>query len=90
MTCIENDMQTLQTIIASIISMVGALGGWEAVKYMINRKYNKRKEEAEADSVEFNVLRETVDFLQTQLQEKEKDLPSKPILCENSIPMCWS
>ena len=72
MTCIENDMQTLQTIIASIISMVGALGGWEAVKYMINRKYNKRKEEAEADSVEFNVLRETVDFLQTQLQEKEK------------------
>ena len=33
---------------------------------------NARKAEAEADSAEFGVLRETVEFLQTQLKEKEE------------------
>lgn len=54
-----------------IVAVMGALGGWEAVKYLINRRTNKRKEEAEADSVEFGVLRETVEFLQQQLKEEE-------------------
>ena len=51
-------------------SVIAALGGWEAVKYLINRKTNKRKEEAEADSVEFGVLKETITFLQEQLNEQ--------------------
>lgn len=55
-----------------IISIIGAIGGWEAVRYLINRKSNKRKEEAEADAVEFNVLRDTMLFLQEQLNEKEQ------------------
>ena len=55
-----------------IISIIGAIGGWDAVRYLINRKSNKRKEEAEADAVEFNVLRDTMLFLQEQLNEKEQ------------------
>ena len=47
-----------------------ALGGWEAIKYLLNRKTNRRKEEAEADSVEFGVLKETITFLQEQLHEQ--------------------
>ena len=46
---------------------------------MLNIRSNKRKEraeadkaEAEADSADFGVLRETVEFLQTQLKEKEE------------------
>jgi len=61
------------TVILEVVAAVlGALGGWEAIKYLINRKTNARKEEAEADSAEFCVLRETVEFLQTQLKEKEE------------------
>lgn len=59
-------------IVEIIVSVITALGGWEAVKYCLNRKTNRRKEEAEADNVEFSVLREAMDFLQTQLKEKEQ------------------
>lgn len=59
-------------VIEIVVSVITALGGWEAIKYCLNRKTNKRKEEAEADNVEFNVLREAMDFLQTQLKEKEQ------------------
>lgn len=59
-------------MIEIIASMITALGGWEALRYLLNRKTNHRKEEAEADNVEFNVLRETTDFLQSQLKTKEE------------------
>ena len=64
-----NDIVQILTTIATIIA---TLGGWEAIKYFLNRKTNKRKAEAEADSVEFTVLRQSVEFLQVQLQNKEK------------------
>lgn len=51
-----------------IATIAGTLGGWECIKYLINRKANHRKEEAEADAAEFGVLRETVEFLQQQLK----------------------
>lgn len=59
-------------VVEIIVSVITALGGWEAIKYCLNRKTNRRKEEAEADNVEFSVLREAMDFLQTQLKEKEQ------------------
>lgn len=59
-------------MIEIIASMITALGGWEALRYILNRKTNHRKEEAEADNIEFNVLRETTDFLQSQLKAKEE------------------
>ena len=57
------------SIIEIIVSLAGAIGGWEMIRYLINRKINKRKEEAEADSLEFGVLKDTVHFLQEQLHE---------------------
>lgn len=59
-------------IIEIVVSVITALGGWEMIKYVMNQKTNRRKEEAEADNVEFNVLREAMDFLQTQLKDKEQ------------------
>lgn len=65
-------MERLEIIGTVIASVLTAFGGWEAIKYFLNKDINKRIAEAEADSVEFNVLRQTVEFLQTQLREKEE------------------
>ncbi len=59
-------------VVEIVVSVITALGGWEMVKYCLNRKTNRRKEEAEADNVEFSVLREAMDFLQGQLKDKEQ------------------
>lgn len=64
--------EVIQILAATFASALTALGGWETIKYFINHKTNKRKAEAEADSVEFTVLKTAVEFLQTQLQEKEE------------------
>ena len=43
--------------IALIIgSIVGSLGFWELVKYLLLLRANKRKAESEADASEFSVL----------------------------------
>lgn len=62
----------MNDIIATILTIVTTLGGWEAVKYFIHRKANSRIAEAQADSSEFTVLRDTVIFLQEQLHKKEE------------------
>ena len=59
-------------IIETLLTVITALGGFEAIKYFLNRKTNKRKAVAEADSAEFNVLREYNEFLQRQLSDKEE------------------
>lgn len=55
-----------------ILSIIGALGGWEAIKYLLNRKSNQRTAMAEADLSQFHTLQETIQFLQSQLKEKEE------------------
>lgn len=65
-------MNNIVQILTTIATIIATLGGWETIKYFLNRKTNKRKAEAEADSVEFTVLRQSVEFLQVQLQNKEK------------------
>lgn len=62
----------MKEILLTVASILTALGGWEMVKYLINRKTNSRVAEAQADSSEFTVLRDTVVFLQEQLQKKEE------------------
>lgn len=59
-------------VLLTVASVLGTLGGWEAVKYLLHRKSNSRIAEAQADSSEFSVLRDTVVFLQKQLQDKEE------------------
>lgn len=59
-------------------ALIAALGGWEFVKYLMNRKANNRIADAQADSAEFGTLRETVEFLQNQFrnmveQDAEKE-----------------
>lgn len=60
------------SIVEVIAALIGAIGGWEAIKYFLNRKTNQRIAEAQADSVEFGTLKETVEFLQQQLHDKEQ------------------
>lgn len=59
-----------------ILAIIGALGGFEAVKWIIgfytNRKTNARIEDAHADVEEFKALREYNEFLQKQLSDKEE------------------
>lgn len=62
----------MNEILTTILTIVTTLGGWEAVKYIMHRKSLARKAEAEADSSEFSVLRETMVFLEQQLKEKEE------------------
>ena len=62
----------MNEILTTILTIVTTLGGWEMVKYFINRKSNSRIAEAKADGSEFTVLRDTVVFLQEQLQKKEE------------------
>lgn len=62
----------IRVMLEVILSVIGALGGWEAIKYLINRKSNQRTAVAEADLVQFHTLQETLQFLQTQLKEKEE------------------
>lgn len=59
-------------VVTSLSAAFAAIGGVELVKFFLSRKQYARKAEAEADGAEFAVLRETVDFLQTQLKEKEE------------------
>lgn len=64
--------EILQIVATTTATVIGAVGGWEAIKYFINRDTNRRKAEAEADSVEFDVLRQASEFMQNQLKEKEE------------------
>ena len=65
-------MPSMKEVILTAASILGTLGGWEMIKYLLHRKSNTRKAEAEADGSEFTVLRDTVVFLQEQLQKKEE------------------
>lgn len=57
------------------IAVIGAIGGFEALKYIcnliFNRKNNARIADAEADASEFHILQEELIFLQEQVKEKE-------------------
>ena len=63
----------MKEVINIVVAGLGAIGGWEALRYIINRKSNKRIEEAKADGSEFSVLKDTNIFLQ---QQRRHGLPS--------------
>lgn len=61
------------TIIATAFgTVIASIGGWELIKWFLNRKSNKRMAEAQADDSEFSVLSKTNTFLQEQLAKKEE------------------
>ena len=60
----------------TVLAIVGALGGWEAIKWVLNtflyRKTNARKEDASADAAEIQNLLNVIGSLTTQLESSEK------------------
>lgn len=70
-------------IIETLVTVLTAMGGWEAVKYLINRKSNARISEAEADSAEFHILKEHIEFLQEQNKQKEERFADQTQLVRN-------
>lgn len=65
-------MEILKELAVIVGSVLSALGGWELVKYLLNRKTNARLNDAQADESEFAVLSKTNVFLQEQLAKKEE------------------
>lgn len=65
--------------ITTTVTVVTALGGFEAIKWLINRKSNRRVAAANAEAAEvrtetdeFKYLRERVEFAEAQLVDKER------------------
>lgn len=67
----------LITILATLLTSIGSIGGWEAIKWILNRKSNKRIAEAAAEKEELNNERDEVHFLRERLEFKDKQLMEK-------------
>ncbi len=68
-----------ENLLTTIVGLLGVLGGWEAVKYLLNRKSNKRiseseadKREIEADAAKFHLYEERIEELRTTNAELNK------------------
>ncbi len=60
----------METHFISIASIITAFGGFEIVKYLLNRRTNKRIARSQAQSEEFAALRDIIVFLQDQLRDE--------------------
>lgn len=56
----------------NVIAIIGALGGLEGIRFLINRKAGKRKANAEAAGIEFHLLQEAMECLEQRLLAQEK------------------
>ena len=72
----ENIMSDVVTIILSIL---GSLGGWEAIKWLLTRRANRKiaaatagQAEIQTEEAEFIYLRKRIEFCEQQMAEKEK------------------
>lgn len=63
-----------------ITTIIASLGGLELIKFFLNRSQHKRIAEAQADIDEFHVMRETIEFLQQQMKEKEERFAEQTML----------
>ena len=70
-------------IVETLVAILTSLGGWEFVKYLINRKSNARISDAEADSAEFHVMKEQIEFMQEQMKQKEERFAEQTLLVRN-------
>ena len=58
--------------ISIITAVVASFGGLELIKWLYSRKYGKKLEEVKANSAEFALLKERLDYLNQQMLDKEK------------------
>lgn len=56
----------------NILALLGILGGWEAVKYLLNLRQNKRMIHTQATEAEFKILKDIIEFLEDQWKKKEE------------------
>lgn len=56
----------------TVITILGALGGWETIKYLLHLRTNRKLLNLRADNDQFKLMKETIEFLQQQLNEKER------------------
>ena len=60
------------------LAILGALGGLEAIKWMVNfyvnRKTDARKEDASADSMEDENERKQVDWLEDRIAQRDTNI----------------
>lgn len=67
-------------MLTTLISVITALGGFESLKYLFNRKAHRRMAQAQADREELHTLKETTEFLQEQLKGKEERFAEQTLL----------
>lgn len=72
-------MESITIIATAIGTVMASIGGWELVKWFLNRKSNQRIAKADADGKElhneideFRFLRERLEYKDKQLMEKEQ------------------
>ena len=64
----------LKEILTILLPIVTALGGWEAIKYLLNRKTNRRVEEANAFKVEREALIEDYKRVQGEVDKLKEQV----------------
>lgn len=64
----------MKEILTIVVPLITALGGWEAIKYLINRKTNTRIAEANAFKVEREALIEDYKRVQGEVDELKKQV----------------
>jgi hypothetical protein len=67
----------LTEILSTVGVAVGAFGGFEFIKYLLNRRTNGRVAEAEADDAELGVFIRRVEALDKQLEVKDNQINLK-------------
>ncbi len=72
-------IDVIKEIVMILTGCLTALGGWELVRYLLNRKSNERKADAEAEVAEataermkFENFQKAFEFSQEQLRLKEE------------------
>lgn len=78
-------------IVKTLVTVVTTLGGFEGVKWLINRKSNKAIAEASADTAEikaeeseFTYLRGRVEFAEQQLLQKEQRFAEQTVVLRDA------
>ena len=74
-------MENIGTYLAAAGGLVTALGGWEFIRYMLNRRSNSRIAEANAgikeiekDERELGVMKQLVESLQKRIEQQDEKI----------------
>ena len=65
-----------------VVALIAALGGWEMIRYYINRKAEKRIKETEAETAEVDMAQKVQDTYEKILEAKDKEVADNHRLVE--------